>query len=94
MRVRWTGAARRDLGAMAQYVQENSPQGAKRMIRRIEEAAQLLSERPHAGKPGREDGTRELVVTRTPYLLVYELQEYGVEVLRVLHGAQQWPPEQ
>ena len=94
MKVRWTGAARRDLAAAAEYLQERSPQGARRMIHRIHEAAQLLEERPRAGKVGREDGTRELVVSRTPYLLVYEFGGHSVEVLRLLHGSQQWPPAQ
>lgn len=92
MSVRWTGAARRDLSAVARYLQERSPQGARRMIRRIHEAAQLLDERPQAGKPGREDGTREFVVGRTPYLLVYELERERPLILPVLHGSQAWPP--
>ena len=94
MKVRWTGAARRDLAAVAEYLQERSPQGARRMIGRIHEAARLLGEQPRAGKGGREDGTRELVVSGTPYLLVYEFGGHAVEVLRLLHDAQQWPLEQ
>ena len=35
--------------------------------------------------------TRELVLTR-PFLTVYEVREEEVQVLRILHGARQWPP--
>jgi toxin ParE1/3/4 len=54
------------------------------------------------GKLGRSPDTRELVITSYPYLIVYNV-EPGVEtppegpktiaILRVLHGAMQWPPE-
>jgi toxin ParE1/3/4 len=33
-----------------------------------------------------------LVVPRTPYLLIYAVSEQRVEIVRVLHGAQRWPP--
>jgi toxin ParE1/3/4 len=36
--------------------------------------------------------TRELVVSGTPYIVVYLISD-DVELIRVLHGAQQWPPE-
>jgi toxin ParE1/3/4 len=35
-------------------------------------------------------GTRELVVSRTPFIVVYAVGD-AVELLRILHGAQQWP---
>jgi toxin ParE1/3/4 len=31
-------------------------------------------------------------VSGTPYIVVYLVSD-GVEFIRVLHGAQQWPPE-
>jgi plasmid stabilization system protein ParE len=33
-----------------------------------------------------------LAVAGLPYLVVYRLQDSMVEVLRVLHDAQEWPP--
>jgi toxin ParE1/3/4 len=35
--------------------------------------------------------TRELVVAGTPWVVVYRVKN-RVEILRVLHGAQSWPP--
>jgi len=43
------------------------------------------------GRPGRIEGTRELVVSGTPYIAAYRIVGDTVRVLRVLHGAQQWP---
>ncbi len=35
--------------------------------------------------------TREAVVTGTPYILPYRIRANAVEILRVLHAAQEWP---
>jgi toxin ParE1/3/4 len=46
------------------------------------------------GRPGRKRGTRELVVPGTPFIVVYRIQEQEarqIQVIRFLHGAQQWP---
>lgn len=45
------------------------------------------------GKPGRLDETRELVITGTPFLIVYRVADGLVEILRVVHGAQKWPDD-
>jgi toxin ParE1/3/4 len=39
---------------------------------------------------GREDGTRELVLTPLPYIVVYRVREDAIEILHVYHGAQNW----
>jgi addiction module RelE/StbE family toxin len=46
---------------------------------------------PELGRVGRAPGTRELAIAHTPYLLIYRYQGDTVTVLRVLHGAQNWP---
>jgi addiction module RelE/StbE family toxin len=50
-----------------------------------------LRQFPESGRPGRVDGTRELVIDRTPYIVAYRILGDTVRVLRVLHGSQQWP---
>jgi toxin ParE1/3/4 len=37
---------------------------------------------------GREEGTRELVLSRLPYIVAYRLKEEAVEILHIHHGAQ------
>ncbi len=40
------------------------------------------------------EGTRELIMRGMPYYAVYSLpDEYHIDIERVLHGAQIWPPE-
>ncbi|WP_136066365.1 type II toxin-antitoxin system RelE/ParE family toxin [Modicisalibacter radicis] len=92
MRVRWLARALRDLEAIADYIAEDNPGAALRMVDRVESCTEGLADSPHRGRAGRVDGTRELVVTGTPYLVIYRVTTSTVDVLRVLHGAQQWPP--
>lgn len=94
MKVRWSSAANRDLHDVWAYLHERSPQAAAKTIRRIEAVAAVLNRQPDIGRTGRKSGTRELVITRTPYIIVYRRRSDEVEVLSVLHGAQQWPPAQ
>jgi toxin ParE1/3/4 len=51
----------------------------------------MLLEHPKMGRPGRVEGTRELVVSNTPFIVIYRLQGQHVEVIRLLHSAQLWP---
>jgi toxin ParE1/3/4 len=46
---------------------------------------------PHRGRPGKKEGTRELVLSPLPYLVVYGISGDAVHIVRVLHGAQKWP---
>lgn len=43
------------------------------------------------GRPGRVDGTRELVISHTPYIAAYRIAGDTVHIPHVLHGAQEWP---
>ena len=54
--------------------------------------AAKLPEFPRLYRAGRVEGTREMVVWAN-YIVVYEEDPIMVRILRVLHGAQQWPPE-
>ena len=58
---------------------------------RIAEQIEILQQHPQMGRPGRKQGTRELVISRTPFIVVYRIKAKRIELLRVLHGAQQWP---
>jgi addiction module RelE/StbE family toxin len=59
----------------------------------IERSVRRLVDHPQSGRPGRVEGTRELVVPGTPYVIVYRVEaDQIIVVLRVLHGAQRWPP--
>lgn len=80
-----------DLEELAAHIAEESEQIAELVEARIHEEAALLSRFPRAGRRGRVKGTRERVVLRTPYILVYRYHGGSVRVLRVFRGARRWP---
>ncbi|MHC1550547.1 type II toxin-antitoxin system RelE/ParE family toxin [Phyllobacterium sp. K27] len=55
----------------------------------IESQVERLRDLPFFGREGRLQGTRELVVTGPPFIVIYTVGE-AVVLVRVLHGAQQW----
>lgn len=46
---------------------------------------------PNVGRIGLAEDTRELVFSPWPYIAVYEVIGDQVLVLRIRHGAQDWP---
>ena len=91
MHVRWTAPAARDLTHICDYIEEHdSSATARRVALSIYERISALVEFPERGRPGRKSGTRELILAGLPYLAVYRLRGDTVEILRILHGAQDW----
>lgn len=93
MRVVWLRRAIRDLEAVRDFVARDKPEAAQRLAGRLRKAVEVLAEQPGIGRPGRVPGTRELVVTNTPYLIPYRVRDQIIEILRVLHAARRWPEE-
>lgn len=91
MRVRWTTDAADDLERICDYVARDRPEAARRLALGVLRTIDGLRTFPNRGRPGRVQGTRELVLAR-PFFAVYEVAEEQVQILRILHGAQQWPP--
>jgi toxin ParE1/3/4 len=48
---------------------------------------------PNRGRSGQVSGTREIVLAPLPFVVVYQVDD-EVQVLRILHAAQQWPPSE
>lgn len=59
----------------------------------IQEKIQSLSRFPEYSRQGQLGTTRELIISKTPYIVVYLVLEGIVRILRVLHGAQLWPDD-
>jgi toxin ParE1/3/4 len=91
MRIVWTEPAVHDLAAVRAYTAHDNPPAADRQVERVLAGVAGLLQFPEIGRPGRKVGTRELVVSRTPYLVAYRLRAEVVEILRVMHGRQRWP---
>ena len=90
MKIKWVRLALNDLDQAGEFIARDNPKAAGQVLKRIWNAAQLLADQPHAGRAGRVPGTRELVVTDTPFIIPYRVVENTVQILRVLHGKRKW----
>lgn len=87
----WLKRALNDRDAQLDYIAEDNPLAAVAQGDRIDEQVDQLLLHPKMGRPGRKQGTRELVISRTPFIVVYRIKGKRIELLRLLHGAQKWP---
>jgi|SRR5580658_8076673 toxin ParE1/3/4 len=92
-RVEWSVFALADRNAIFDYIEVDSPKAAITVDSRIRAQVETLSRFPQSGRPGRVEGTREIVIRRTPYIAAYRIVGDTVRILRVLHGARQWPED-
>ncbi len=91
MKIRWLKLAARDLEQVEAYIARENPAAAVRVVLRIIEAVELLAEQPGIGRPGRIEGTRELLINGTPFLVPYRQKDGYIEILRVYHHSRCWP---
>jgi toxin ParE1/3/4 len=90
MKLRWATAAADDLQAINNYLQMHHPTLAASTTRTVYNAIKRLKSHPNRGRPGRRADTRELVLAPLPYLVIYRVESEHIEVLRILHAAQDW----
>ena len=91
MRIKWLDLAVDDLEEIADYISQDNPDAADRVVSRLCTAVKSLAQQSKMGRPGRVYGTRELVVSDTPFVVPYRVVGSEVQILRVLHGARDWP---
>jgi len=70
MLLRWTEAAATDLERIADYLFVHAPDRASRLVKSIYEARETLLSFSHRGRPGKKAGTRELVLSPLPWIVV------------------------
>ena len=90
MRVVWTPEALQDRVDVWDYIAADNPRAAVRMDELFSDAAARLADHPKLGRPGKIQGTRELVLHES-YRLVYEISGEAVWLLALVHTARQWP---
>ena len=93
MLVEWLAKALSNLDDEAEFIARDDPGAARMVVRRIHEAVDHLKANPALGRPGRVPGTRELVVSGTPYIVPYRVRPRlnRIEVLRVFHASRRLP---
>jgi toxin ParE1/3/4 len=91
MRLVWSLLSMEDREGIFDYIERDSFTFAVTVDDRICEHIELLLDFAEMGREGRVEGTRELVIPRTPYIACYRIEGDRIHILRVLHGARRWP---
>jgi plasmid stabilization system protein ParE len=79
MRLRWTTPATQDLYNIVRPIQQDSRDAAATVAKTLYDGCGSLGNFPRRGRKGRIEGTRE------------RIQDQNLEILRIYHGAQDWP---
>ncbi|MDX8379674.1 MAG: type II toxin-antitoxin system RelE/ParE family toxin [Gallionella sp.] len=87
----WLPSASVTRNLQLDYIAEANPLSAIDQDDEIEKQVDMLLDQPNMGRRGRVKTTRELVIVRPPFIVAYRVKDQRIEILRVLHGSQQWP---
>ena len=91
MKVVWSAESIHQIEAITDYIAEDDPNAAYALADRIFTVTEtVLSKHPKAGRPGRVEGTRELLV-HASYIVAYEVTDEMIGILTVRHTARLWP---
>ena len=91
MRVRWLRKALLNLDEEASFIAQDDPKAARLVVQRVLDGVAALAEQPGLGRPGRVPGTRELIISKTRYIVPYRVHGQTVEILRVFHTSRRLP---
>jgi toxin ParE1/3/4 len=90
--IEWTEQATRQLDQAHDYITlSSSDEIAARITMHIATSVQQLATFPMSGRSGRVPGTRELVISNSPFVVAYRIEKERIVILAIYHGAQQWP---
>lgn len=92
-RYRIAPAARDDLKRISRYiaVERQSPHGAKRLRGYFLDSFRQLARHPHLGQACPEFGPNVRIWPVGSYVVLYQPQEGGVDIVQVAHGARDLP---
>jgi toxin ParE1/3/4 len=83
MKTVWSRRALQHLVEIRSYIAKDHPRAEPDVAARILESVDRLAGYPHIGPSGRAIGTRELVVTGTPYVILYRVKDYRLQLIAV-----------
>ena len=92
MKVSWQRRAVADVVSAVTFVQLENPAAAAALRDRFDDSGRQIGRFPNMGRPGRMPGTREMVVSGTPHILVYRVEGETIQLIRVMHGARRYGP--
>ena len=83
MRTVWSRRALRHLVEIRSHIPMDHARDGRQVAARILESVDRLAGYPHVGPSGRAIGTRELVVAGTPYVILYRVKDYRLQLIAV-----------
>lgn len=87
MRIEWSLAARDDLDRIQAYIEQHSPRAAEKIWLRIYERVGQQADFPLAAPLYGDGPVRKLVISGTPYIVLYRVDGDVLKVEQVVHGA-------
>jgi toxin ParE1/3/4 len=91
MKVVWAITARQDLVHIRSYISRFHSGAAGNLARHILQSAESISRHPELGTGTRLPKIRRLVVSGTPYVIYYKLNDSTIEILEVFDGRRAVP---
>lgn len=91
MKIKLTQLAAQDLQSTKDYISQDKPDAALKVVKRVIEAIENIVTFPSMGRAGRVPHTKELVVSGTPLIIVYQIKQDNLYIVRIIHTARKWP---
>jgi len=94
LKVYWTDTSKSHLKGIKDFISLNSPTYAKRMIDRLTQRSRQIGEFPFSGRVVPEYKVNQIrEVIEGPFRIIYHIKPDQIEILAVVHGAQNISPE-
>ncbi len=87
----WSPRSRRNIEFIRDYIAPENPSAAQSVLDEIRNTADSIRNFPSIGHVGKRKGTRELVLQKYPYTIVYRLTPKKIGIVAVLHQSRQYP---
>jgi len=94
VKVRWTITAVGHLASIYEYIAQDSPRYARRVVDRITARSRQIGQFPRSGHVVAEYADADIrEAVEGAYRVIYRIAVDEVQVLAVVHGARLLPPE-
>lgn len=90
LRIKYTKDSIQDLNNIKDYIYGENSAAAKRVITHIILSISNLKVTPNIGRMSKVLRTRELVITKYPYIVPYSVADGTINILRILHTSKKW----
>ncbi|OGB26380.1 MAG: hypothetical protein A3I66_05925 [Burkholderiales bacterium RIFCSPLOWO2_02_FULL_57_36] len=86
----WSPRAQRNIESIRDYIAVDNPVAAQSVLGEIRRVAESLRNFPMMGHAGERVGTRELVLSKYPYTLIYRLTPKKIGIVAVTHQSRKY----